>query len=66
MEQLQSLRYNILLRQRAMLANFIYLSNFAVFVDEDIVFDAAVNIAMDTINKIDMELQAYWDKATKF
>lgn len=49
----QILKYNFLMKRREQLANFVYVSNFTIFTDSGIILDAAVNVAIDTINKID-------------
>ena len=52
----QILRYNALMKRREQLVNFIYVSDFAIFTNSGIILDAAVNVAIDTINKIDSEI----------
>lgn len=52
----QITKYNALMKRREQLANFVYVSNFAIFSNTGIVLDAAVDIAIDTINKIDNEI----------
>lgn len=49
-------RYNALIKRREQLANFVYVSNFTIFADSGIILDAAANVAIDTINKIDSEI----------
>lgn len=52
----QILKYNSLMKRREQLANFVYVSDFAVFTDSGIILDSAMNVAIDTINKIDSEI----------
>lgn len=56
MTRLQIAKYNALMKRREQLANFVYVSNFTIFTDSGIILDAAVNVAIDTINKIDSEI----------
>lgn len=50
-------RYNALMKRREQLANFIYVSDFAIFANNGILLDAAVRIAENTIKEIDLEIQ---------
>ena len=52
----QIARYNALMKRREQLANFIYVSDFAIFVNNGILLDAAVELAKKTINEIDLEI----------
>ena len=56
MTPLQITKYNALMKRREQLINFVYVSNLAIFTDSGIILDAAVNVAVDTINKIDSEI----------
>lgn len=56
MTKLQILRYNTLMKRREQLANFIYVSDFTIFVDNGIILDAAVSLAKKTIIEIDNEI----------
>ena len=49
-------RYNALMKRREQLANFIYVSDFAIFVNNGILLDAAVEVAKKSINEIDNEI----------
>lgn len=52
----QIARYNALMKRREQLANFIYVSDFAIFVNNNILLDAAVELAKKSINEIDLEI----------
>lgn len=52
----QIARYNALMKRREQLANFIYVSDFAIFVNNGILLDAAVEQARKSINEIDNEI----------
>ena len=52
----QIARYNTLMKRREQLANFIYVSDFAIFVNNGILLDAAVEQARKSINEIDNEI----------
>lgn len=52
----QIARYNALMKRREQLANFIYVSDFAIFVNDGILLDAAVELAKKSINEIDLEI----------
>jgi len=56
MTQTQIARYNALIKRREQLANFIYVSDFAIFVNNGILLDAAVEQAKKTIMEIDNEI----------
>ena len=56
MRKTQIAKCNSLMKRREQLANFVYVSNFSIFTDSGIILDAAVNVAIDTINKIDSEI----------
>ncbi len=49
-------KYNALMKRREQLANFIYVSDFAMFSNAGILLDAAVRIAENTIQEIDNEI----------
>lgn len=55
MTQQQINRYNALVKRREQLANFIYVSDFAIATN-GITLAAAVEIAKNTINEIDLEI----------
>lgn len=46
----------MLMNRREQLANFIYVSDFTIFVDNGIILDAAVSLAKKTIIEIDNEI----------
>lgn len=50
-------RYKYLMKRREQLANFIYVSDFAMFSNAGILLDAAVRIAENTIQEIDLEIR---------
>lgn len=52
----QIARYNALMKRREQLANFIYVSDFTIFVNNGILLDAAVELAKKSINEIDAEI----------
>ena len=52
----QIARYNALMKRREQLANFIYVSDFAIFVNNGILLDVAVELAKKSINEIDLEI----------
>lgn len=52
----QITKYNALMKRREQLANFIYVSDLAIFVNNGILLDAAVRIAENTIQEIDNEI----------
>ncbi len=52
----QIARYNALMKRREQLANFIYVSDFTIFVNNGILLDAAVELAKKSINEIDSEI----------
>ena len=56
MTQNQIARYNSLMKRREQLANFIYVSDFAIFVNNGILLDAAVEQAKKSIIEIDNEI----------
>ena len=56
MTQTQIARYNALIKRREQLANFIYVSDFAIFVNNGILLDAAVEQAKKSIMEIDNEI----------
>ena len=56
MTQNQIARYNSLMKRREQLANFIYVSDFAIFVNNGILLDAAVEQAKKSIMEIDNEI----------
>ena len=56
MTQNQIGRYNALMKRREQLANFIYVSDFAIFVNNGILLDAAVEQAKKSIIEIDNEI----------
>lgn len=49
-------KYNALIKRREQLANFIYVSDFPIFVSDGILFEAAVEQAKKTIMEIDNEI----------
>lgn len=49
-------KYNALMKRREQLANFIYVSDFAL-TNNDITLIAAVEVAKNTIAEIDQEIQ---------
>ena len=52
----QIARYKALMKRREQLANFIYVSDFAIFANNCILLDAAVEVAKKSINEIDLEI----------
>jgi hypothetical protein len=52
----QIARYNNLMKRREQLANLIYVSDFAIFTNNGILLDAAVELAKKSINEIDFEI----------
>lgn len=56
MTQSQITKYNALIKRREQLANFIYVSDFTIFVDNGIILDAAVSLAKKTIVEIENEI----------
>lgn len=48
-------RYNALVKRREQLANFIYVSDFAIATN-GITLAAAIEMAKNTINEIDLEI----------
>ena len=52
----QIARYNTLMKRREQLANFIYVSDFAIFTTNGILLDAAVEQAKKSIMEIDNEI----------
>lgn len=44
------------MKRREQLANFIYVSDFAIFTNNGILLDAAVELAKKSINEIDKEI----------
>lgn len=57
MTQQQITKYNALMKRREMLANFVYVSDLPLFENNGIVLYAAVQLAMKTINEIDIEIE---------
>ena len=56
MSPTQIARYNALIKRREQLMNFIYVSDFAIFVNNGILLDAAVEQAKKSILEIDQEI----------
>lgn len=56
MSPTQIARYNALMKRREQLMNFIYVSDFAIFVNNGILLDAAVEQAKKSILEIDQEI----------
>lgn len=56
MSPTQIARYNALVKRREQLMNFIYVSDFAIFVNNGILLDAAVEQAKKSILEIDQEI----------
>lgn len=56
MTDIQIQKYNALMKRREQLANFIYVSDFAMFSNAGIMLDAAVRMAENTIAEIDNEI----------
>ena len=52
----QIAKYNALTKRREQLMNFIYVSDFTIFVTNGILLDAAVELAKKSINEIDIEI----------
>lgn len=52
----QIARYSALTKRREQLMNFIYVSDFTIFVTNGILLDAAVELAKKSINEIDIEI----------
>lgn len=52
----QIAKYNALMKRREQLDNFIYVSDFAIFTNNGILLDAAVELAKKSINEIDLEI----------
>jgi hypothetical protein len=52
----QIARYNALTKRMEQLMNFIYVSDFTIFVTNGILLDAAVELAKKNINEIDFEI----------
>ena len=56
MSPTQIARYNTLMKRREQLMNFIYVSDFTIFVNNGILLDAAVEQAKKSILEIDQEI----------